>query len=247
MTRPRVKSGRRMPQNIVADPAHLNNNYCNRVRAAYFRNRRNFSLACGHDDDISETVRIPSWDGGTDKWGTTHPEVWLPLVKFIRVTNDYNIESFITAQFHFLGVGGTKYQPPLPHQFQSSRAVDNYQKYQQDAVNLFRRSLTTQHNIFTDALLTKTTQFPDKMTTEDYWLLILCDTSNALTPLYRYCVALSQAFDNIITVFRPLAYDQFLLDPQNYTTYWTGMIPDELQQPIVKILDVYHQLTNVNN
>ncbi len=237
---PQVKIGRRMPQTIAAPPAQLAEEHITRLRTIYFRNRRNLAMISGNPDEFCVDHKYPTWDGGQNRWGNNCKPVWPAIMQHIK-DNDCDIEGFVTAQFQAISAISTKWQPPPPNHLKTNTAVCIHREYVIDAQNQFRRELTTQHHIFENEYITKENCFPGA-TPPEYWLLILQDTGNSLTPLYRYCIGRSQKLEEIYDIFRLAAYDQFLLDPANYIRYWTDMIPTELRKPVITLLQIEKQL-----
>jgi hypothetical protein len=68
--------------------------------------------------------------------------------------------------------------------------------------------------------------------------MVLRDTSNELTPLFRYCIGVAQQFDEIINAFEVSALTQFLLDPIAYEVYWESMLPPQFKVPIYQLLEL---------
>jgi hypothetical protein len=237
---PRVKIGRRMPQTIAAPPAQRVEEHITRLRTVYFRNRCDLAMITGKTDTFCVNTHYPTWDGGKNRWGNNCKPVWPAIIQHIN-NNNCDIEGFVTAQFQAIVAISAKWQPPPPNHLKTNTAVRIYHDYNITAQNQFRCSLVTQHHVFENEYITKEGFFPGA-TPAEYWILILQDTGNALTPLYRYCIGRAQKFEKICDMFQLSAYDQFLLDPVNYIRYWTDMIPNEFRNPVITLLQTEKDL-----
>jgi hypothetical protein len=238
-----IKPGRRMPERIVpmtteptVDPD------TSRIRAAYFRNRRNYFSSINQQDSEDGFKHIARYDGGhDDATGKNYnTPVWPSILKFLRANKIDNFEGFITAQFQYIPGLSSQWQVPKPTVLKNDRALTNYINYSTEALNVFRRALTTQLNIFDGEQLAaiKRTDPNTPYLPAHFWLMVLRDTSNELTPLFRYCIGVAQQFGEIINAFEASSLTQFLLDPTSYKTYWDSMLPPQFKVPIYQLLEL---------
>ena len=239
----KIKPGRRMPERIVpittdstVDPDTL------RIRAAYFRNRRNYFSSINQQDSEDGFKPIARYDGGHDAaTGKNYKTpVWPSILKFLRTNKIDNFEGFITAQFQYIPGLSSQWHVPKPNELKSDRALTNYINYSIEVGNVFKRALTTQLNIFDGEQLAfiKRADPNTPYLPAHFWLMVLRDTSNELTPLFRYCIGVAQQFDEIINAFEVSALTQFLLDPIAYDMYWDSMLPPQFKVPIYQLLEL---------
>lgn len=238
----RAPMGKRMPDKIVGvenNSDDLYNPKLLRLRRAYYRNRRHTYATIGKKDPYAvESKRVPRWDGGLDTKNNRKykSSVWKPIWDFMQENSCSNIEGYITAQFNRCGTSKQHWTVPEPNHMRNSTALASYSEYTQEVARSFPKSLVTQCNIFDGELILKQERMPGYPIRE-YWRLVLEDTHNDLTPLFRLCILVAEGIDSVMR-FRYAALDQLLLDPNSYQLYWTNILPHFCFKPVVDLLSL---------
>lgn len=182
-----------------------------RQRGAYMwiRYRRVESVGSGH---------VASWDGGTDQYNVRHKPVWLKLAEQLLQAGHSDAEGFISAQFS----GSAKLT--TPNQLMSRAAFAKYSYYVRYSENVLDQDLISQTREFDMAVLTTQTWLPN-LTLSEIWQHVICNTSWTLSPLFRYCIAVSENMVTASEQWRPLAYDELSNNPVGYCNCWKKVLP----------------------
>jgi len=62
------------------------------------------------------------------------------------------------------------------------------------------------------------------------WYLALSNPLAQLSPLFRYCVAISLNWFELAQEYRPIALQQYRQHPSLYREHWAAVIPDDFYQ-----------------
>lgn len=177
----------------------------NRIREAYCRAYRYFN---GNDDyGLKE---MPYWDGGQTK-GRNRKNIWDGIARFLKKNGITDVERFVKAQFAVLTD-----KRIYPTYLLSKHACKNYSDYSIYADRELEMLLRTD-------LVNYKEQFQSRKNNEQ----ILKDTSNGISPLFRYILAKSINNDDLAKIFYEPARIQLLLDPYGYLRVWGKVLPLE--------------------
>lgn len=179
-----------------------------RLKAAYVRERRRWLQANrGFEgrDDLN-----PYWD-----------TAWPRAADFV-ITHGCDPDTYIHAQFN-------RGRFVTPKQLWTPKALEAYRKFVQESEGIIADRLAAETRVF-EARLFEYQPFLQGRTKEEQWRFLLNDTTLALTPLFRYCVAASCSFHPIMDQYEEQALYQYLGNRQAYDMHWSAVIPPRLRE-----------------
>ncbi len=228
-----------MPAKIVPlhTPEQVDINI-DRVRRAYIRNRKHFIGAVEGEPSSYGDKSLNKWDGKKTAYGVQHKPVWPNITKEVsNITDDY--EGYVNAQFQLLSAITHKIAPPQPNQLLCNTARLNYKNHVAHAPQFYNNKLKSEHNTF-DMESDRIDDWYGVASDEAAWEMILSNTGNGLSPLFRFCVAYSE--DLSYEIFQTEALDQLLLDPRSYLDYWKEIIPEPFMLSVPELLELETKL-----
>lgn len=160
---------------------------------------------------------------------TPNDPSWRAIAQVLRDNHIGDPERFIEAQFRYSAVC------PINH-LKSPEALVRYKKYAGEQRERMALTLSGDVNEFCmrTGLLqhTKPDAAPRML-----WEVTLRDLTVRMSPLFRYCVAVSEGFDKTAAMFKDAAMQQFIADVAGYRQIWKNKIPDALYQEAEKLLN----------
>ncbi len=167
------------------------------------------------------------WDGGNTPDGKVCKPVWPKIAKHVT-ENDLEPDLLVRALFY----RKTDY-PPTPNQAHGPYALEQYRLYTSPGTTLEIKSdlihgFDSQKQRALSEVASKTTYFKLDETTA--WKVTVGDTDVPLTPLFRYCVACNQGWDDIGTKFEAQAKKQYRRFAAVYNEVWGAWIPETLKK-----------------
>ena len=153
------------------------------IREAYVVARRDALERKTGRPSAYGTGRIPKWDGGTDSVGRRHKPIWPKVAKYLASKDGVDIPTFMAAQF----VDGRLRKPT---ELYAASAWKRYEEYIAASAALVAQKLKGDTIRFKQAVADAAfhTSGEDKKT---LWYLALSNPLAQLSPLFRYCVAIS--------------------------------------------------------
>jgi len=188
-------------------------------RACYIAERNRFSM------DGKAPYKNPGakWDGGYDNDGKLHKSIWPKIAEFmIKYKLDPAI--CIMLRFDMARRSGTS-KPPMPNQIALEKYLELYRSGLAEQDRNVAAIRTSEVAAFR-AQLAFWMQHPG-MTPKDAYNLVLNDLDLFVSPLTRYCSAVSLNLPAIAELFYDRAMVQYMSAPDAYDNVWRGHIPHE--------------------
>lgn len=166
------------------------------------------------------------WDGGETYDGKIHKSVWPKIAKFV-IENDLQPDVLIHAVF-WRKVD----KPPTPNMAHGPSALEKYANYAAPATRMeiktdLIHAFESQKQRALADVFSKTTYY--KLNEQTAWRATIAGSSIPLTPLFRYCVARNQNWDDVATDFKPQACKQYKRYAELYNEVWGEWIPDDFK------------------
>lgn len=168
----------------------------------------------------------PCWDGGYDDrtLRTYHKAIWPDLVAKSQAAG-YAPRELIESLFS----GWTSDTAPTPYAILSETNVRRAA-----AQRILRRrriadSLRTEETLFRADLWGVSQSVPDP---REATRRVLNDQGRALSPLFRYSVALIRGLPDVADRWEKAAEVQFRNDSKSYLEFWSTVIPEKLKTAI---------------
>ena len=190
------------------------NGVCDRVRSAYVRARRRaLKLKDGRES---------KWDGGTDNAGRKHKPVWEKIAAWLEDHEIADWDAYMAAQF----VNGRLRQPT---ELCTPKAIERYKEFIAASAAMVAQRLKGDTLRFRDAVDDARFSHPDE-DKRTLWYLALTSQLADLSPLFRYCLAVSESWDALASEFQGDAVAQFQRHPVLYRQHWATVIPADFYQ-----------------
>lgn len=167
---------------------------------------------------------IPTWDGGTDRWGAHFKPIWPDIARFV-LQNKIDPAIYLHVQF-----AETVGRPsPKPSSLMSKDALLRYQQYLQRAGDVLRQDYErSAHHVQRRLLQLETA----RGTVEQKTLTVLMDeTVVHAEPLFRFCLGFKLGIEKVTARYYQAALHQYVFQQHLYDAAWgTDVIPDKLRQ-----------------
>jgi hypothetical protein len=154
---------------------------------------------------------------------------WLRAVSAMREEGCDTPEVYILAQFSFGA-------PLAPTHLAGLDARRAYRLFIQDNDERLQRQWTSESLVFRCACAGA--QQTVEATPRVIWEHVLRSPRYPLSPLFRYCLAVSEGLDETATLLRASALDQYLNNPRGYDQNWAGRIPAELRTAVEPLTQI---------
>lgn len=217
---------KRLPHPPGYEKEQLLEQISNRVRTAYIRCRR---------ASVEQRTRRRSKYGGSGSlhWdpaeGSTRKSVWLQIANTLLAGGCLDPEGFVAAQFDGM-------TPTPPMMLQPSASVI-YEKWR-DCGELEARGLLVSETLqFTRHVADAQRWYPTDTSSREIWEYVLYDFENRLTPLFRYCIAVSEDMVGVAEYFVDAALTQYLTKPQIYESSWGERIPAKMRHHVRGLIE----------
>lgn len=196
------------------------------VREEYIRQRRAWLCLDGRNPNFTPGRQ---WDTGrTGVGGKRSPPVWVKIAQFLVDNEISDYPAFIRRVFEERG----PHKPaPQPNHLYGPSALRIWKQSVSERELLIRtkQAWEQQKKSFAMAASKHGRVFPDADEAECLKAAITRDTV-ALTPLYRYCVAVGEGLPEIAEMYEQDALNQYHLSPTLYDKVWGGWIPEQLRK-----------------
>jgi hypothetical protein len=198
------------------------------IRRMWVEEMRFFHLRTEGVDHRWGSKHMARWDGGTDKNSRTHKPVWPQIAKFCT-DNQINPALMVRAMFY----SAPKGLPPQPNQCKGAFALARYEKY-----TGFESQLELKTSLMYKFEAQKALALGNVHRLKDYnghdddtaWRLTITSKHDPFTPLFRYCVAMNQGWDDLAVLYADDARYQYTRDAEVYNEVWGEWIPEELKK-----------------
>lgn len=199
-----------------------------RIRMLWCIERRYFDLRHEGVPENWGAHHMPSWDGGLGANGKHHENIW-PRIASFCLENKLQPTTLVKAMFH----NAQKRRPPTPNAACGPKALQRYKEYDAPAVGI---SLEADHKHRLEAQkqcvaasvfrLQKYSEKDEKSA----WRQAITNPTDPLTPLFRYCVARNQGWEDIAEMYQGQAEYQYDFSPEVYNAVWGDWLPDDLRK-----------------
>lgn len=177
---------------------------------------------------------MPSWDGGVDRFGRRHREIWPRIAQFI-LQHKVPLLPFIRAQFWATRPGQ---QVPRPNMLLSDQALATYARYQAAHAEDAQRTVWSECNAVMGAAMPFVKILGwDWARALSYALSDLAGLQ--LSPLTRYVLAWHTGLPALTAAWRDAAVMQYLWSSDAYDAIWAGFLPDDIRQEAQAIRDAF--------
>lgn len=197
------------------------------IRRLWCSERRFFDLRnTGRSGDWGDT-QIRRWDGGRSASGKFYKPVW-PTIAAFCIDNNLEPHLLVKALFH-----NVMLQAPLPNMAHGNFALEKYRQYTSPATSLEIKS-----KIINEFESQKSKAHAEVVNRKKYnnsseelaWKIVILDNKSSLSPLFRYCIAKNQNWDDIHPDYYEAAKRQYSRHPDVYDAVWQEWIPDTLKR-----------------
>lgn len=168
---------------------------------------------------------MTKWDGGETHDGKCHSPVWPKILQF---TKEHNLqpETLVRAMFY------RKALTPTPSQACGQYALDQYQIYTSPGTKLEMKNelihgFESQKQRALSEVFTKTTYY--KLDEKTAWQVVVGSNVIPLTPLFKYCVARNQGWNDIADEYCERASAQYQRQADLYNEVWADWIPADFR------------------
>jgi hypothetical protein len=211
---------------LDADAAEVNPVYpqmaalADRVRSIYILCYREWTANPEYGN-----IKMPSWDGGEDSWGTKIDKPAWPKIAAKIVELEAEPITYIRAQFR-----AAKRRPPTPNQICDAASQERWQSYRQS----IKQELANQYD--DDVISIQLGVLP--LTTTLRWedskaLRYTLNNVRAVkaSALIRYCMAIASGFEDVANYFFNQALLQYVFQQADYDEVWRTrmVIPEPLR------------------
>ena len=234
-----------MPTTIAPlhTPEQINANV-DRIRTAYIRNRKHFISSVSGEYSSYGDKGLNKWDGKKTPHGVQYKPVWPEIANNVSdITDDY--EGYIHAQFFRIAAITNKIEPPQPNQLGCNAARNNYKNHVSQAEQYYKNKLKSETNLF-ESEYQRINDWYEVADDEAAWNLVLANTGNGLSPLFRFCVAYSEELLSR-RIFQAASLNQLLLDPTSYQHYWKDVLPEHFMQTVPELLKLELKFLELEN
>ena len=164
---------------------------------------------------------------------------WYKLARKMILLEIKEPERYMHAQFkHSAPIGDTLLEGPLQNMLLSDDAIKRYETYADRAEGMLSQALESNKLQFKLSMVQAHRRHPD-YGDEKLWNFVLGNKIGKMSPLFRYCLAISENMSGPAEDLKPAAIEQLLTDPPGYLRSWGDVIPrpliDELEETLAQI------------
>lgn len=168
----------------------------------------------------------PQWDGGynpTNRRVVATP-VW-PRIAARAVAAGFDPIELVDALF----AGWTQESTPPPNYLTTEENFRRAATARQIRRRRVADALRTEEAVFLADRWRANQSIPDPVAATRF---ALNDVGSALSPLFRYAVAVLKDLPDVADRWRAAAWAQLARDPDSYLEFWAGIIPTEFQDAV---------------
>jgi hypothetical protein len=207
------------------------------IRHIWVEERRNHELRTTGVESGWGRKLMARWDGGKLSNGTVCASIWVKIARFC-VEHNVHPRLLVRAIFEAKGNGTS----PNPDEAQTSRALSLYHgfltPYQlEQRVRILQLEFDSERSCLTTEVAVQK-RFGAPRPDLEVWRDSLSAPHLELSPLFRYCVAVNQGWDDIAAAYYEGASVQYNRWPDLYDKVWQQYIPATLQDETRKKMEV---------
>lgn len=200
-----------------------------KIRRMWAEERRRFDLRTSGVPSDWGNRHMNKWDGGKAKDGKHYNPVW---PKIAQLCIDEHLDPLLLVRAIFYH---RDQYPPEPNQAAGNTALDRYRMYTSPSTQLeIQNSLLNALGCDRALSTAEVARQKHYYNRDDAcaWRLTLVSTTVNLSPLFRYCVAKNQQWDDLAEQFYSAAVKQYAQHPEIYNDVWSEWIPATLKEVI---------------
>jgi hypothetical protein len=196
------------------------------IRALWVAEYHDFELRTKGIATDWGTHHMSKWDGGETSDGKTCTAVWPRIARFCI---EHNLEpDLLIRAVYYRKVDF----PPHPNQAHGAKALEVYRAYTAPATRmeikteLIHKFESQKQRALSDVFSKKHYYKLDELSA---WQSAISTSAPVLTPLFRYCVAKNQGWDDLANEYQARAAKQYRRFAEIYDEVWGEWIPAELK------------------
>lgn len=202
------------------------NDLAKKIRCLWVSEYRDFELRTKGKSTDWGSRHMNRWDGGDSADGKFYKAVWPKIATFVE-EHELDAELLVRAMFY-----RCLNYAPMPNQAHGGTALERYRIYTSPTTQVEMKtelmySFESQKSRALREVFSKKTYYKLDETTA--WRVTIGDPVVPFTPLFRYCVAVNQGWDDIGTAFEGKAKRQYKQFAELYNEVWTDWIPASLR------------------
>jgi hypothetical protein len=201
--------------------------FAQRIRDLWVAEYRDFELRTKGKATGWGSRRMSKWDGGETEDGRIHKPVWPKIAVFCL---EHGLEPDVLI--HALFYRKVDY-PPMPNQAHGGHALEKYNEYtapgtrMEIKTELLHAFESQKQRVLAD-VFSKVQYY--KLDEKAAWRITVASKDTPLTPLFRYCVARNQGWEEVATQYEPSATRQYRRFADVYDEVWGDWVPTDFKQ-----------------
>lgn len=174
---------------------------------------------------------MPTWDGGIDSSGRHHKNIWIKIAD-LCLKQKLEPITLIKAVFY------SKNYIPYPNEACGQSALQAYKRYTCSSTKLvlqndITRELSSQLTSVA-AEANRLMRYQTDLSEENALKFALYSKAYSISPLFRFCIAYKQGWNDIAETEKELAKFQFLQHSELYEKFWKELLPDYFLEEVKK-------------
>lgn len=182
-------------------------------RLAYMVARRRRAASTGASFSMSDR-----WDGGV-RGGKATKSYWPSVSKFVR---EHNINPFAAYEVLFANKKLFEQAPP-PAFLNDLSLVNDYVSASDNALITIKNQLASDTSVVTTRIIVE--QSLDGADKTKSVLVVLTQPQLKISPLFKYCLAVSEDLDQLAAKFKKSAMLQYVMYTKEYDKAWEHVLP----------------------
>lgn len=173
------------------------------------------------------STHMRKWDGGTSPDGRTYSCVWPKIAEFCAREN-LEADKLVRAMFY-----GEMTYAPYPNMAYGDKALEKYRVYTQPSTRLEMKMRVLYEfdaqKARAVALVTSLKMYR-KLDEQTAWRSTIANKMEPFSPLFRYCIAKNQGWEDIAPTYEAAAKRQYDRCADIYSDVWADWLPTELRK-----------------
>ena len=164
-------------------------------------------------------------------------ELWFKLARKLLLIGVKDPERYMHAQFKYSSpISESLMEGPLLNMLISDDALERYHNYADRAHSYLGQAMESDKRQFKLAMVQAHRRHPE-YSSEELWDFVLQNKIGKMSPLFRYCLAVSENMSGLAESLKAAAIEQALTDPPGYLRSWKDIIPRPLTEEVEQILE----------
>lgn len=160
------------------------------------------------------------WDGGKDSRGYVRKPIWPTIARFMLANG---LDPQVCIAMLFTRNRGRR-APLYPNAIATSTNLAVFEEATRNTAEEIRYKLLTESQVcrleIAEAAELEGSRGPD------LWQQVLLDDGLEFSPLFRFCVAVSEGIESVARDYLEEAIIQYLSNESAYNSEWGGWVPD---------------------